>query len=667
VGRERVIAALLLTGGLGSAFLGQFCFVYGWRYGLGLLFWGVAALLLGVLLWQSGWRPRRPDDWQAKELDRQPPVHQSMPTPLVIARVLAGASGVVLALLAGWLARERSAAVGFSDLFWMWLVGVTLFLLAFVPSLLVGEMKSRLRHLLRSRRVELVGLAVLLLLALVVRAVNLEHIPPNMGGDEGEQALSGLDLLGPPMGNPFGTGWFSVPNLSFLPLVLSMRIFGDSVAGLRTLSAVTGALTVLTTFLLAQELWGRRVAWLAAGGLAFSHFHIHFSRLGTHQIADGLLITSALYFLLRGLRSRRALDFVLAGAVTGLGWYAYFGARLIGIIIAVYLAWRMVAERRFLARYGGLLVVLSVAALLVVAPLFFHYADYPAQLASRVRQVSAFSSGDLAREQALTGYRYSPALLFMMRFWRTFAAYAFHYPFDPVFYYNPTVPLLDFISGALFVFGLLRMMVRCFRPANGLLLLWFGLAWILGWVLTDRPPCSQRMVIVIPALTLLAALGLDWAIRLGQRTLGPWRHLWNGAVAALLVVAAVLNLWFYFGVYTPRRIYGNPTAEIATVLSRYLKQQDDDYVVYFYASPAMYWGFGTLRFMARGVEGMDAASPQVEEFQQPDLTRGARFVFLPHRLTELEVVRTRYPDGVETSVYSTADGRLLYVMYEVGH
>jgi hypothetical protein len=169
---------------------------------------------------------------------------------------------------------------------------------------------------------------------------------------------------------------------------------------------------------------------------------------------------------------------------------------------------------------------------------------------------------------------------------------------------------------------------------------------------------------VAPALALLVGLGLNWLVELSGRLLGGERRLWGAATVFLLVVIAVFNLRYYFVVYTPTRVYGNPTAEIATDLARYLEEQDDGYVVYFHAPPVMYWDFGTLRFMAtaRGVEGMDVAE---EESAEPDLSRGARFVFLPHRQSELAAVRARFPGGFEESVISPVDGRLLYTLYEV--
>jgi hypothetical protein len=125
-----------------------------------------------------------------------------------------------------------------------------------------------------------------------------------------------------------------------------------------------------------------------------------------------------------------------------------------------------------------------------------------------------------------------------------------------------------------------------------------------------------------------------------------------------------LNLQYYFVVYTPTRVYGNPTAEVTTRLARYLVEQDER-PVYFHGPPFVYWDFGTLRFLARGVEGVDVPPPG-EGGVTIGVDRGARFVFLPERLSELGAVRQEYPGGRETEAYSSADGRLLYTIYEVG-
>jgi hypothetical protein len=100
-------------------------------------------------------------------------------------------------------------------------------------------------------------------------------------------------------------------------------------------------------------------------------------------------------------------------------------------------------------------------------------------------------------------------------------------------------------------------------------------------------------------------------------------------------------------------------------LGRYLRQQRDDYIVYFHGPPFVYWDFGTLRFIARGVPGLDVPPPEEGAPPEPDLSRGARFVFHPARIAELDVIRARYPGGTEMHVQADADGELLYAIYEI--
>lgn len=654
-------SSLLLIVGLLFALLGQAYFAYRREYVWdAALFWAAGILLLALVIRRSRRLERGRTHWQ--------PLSWMAERPL---RTAAATGGMGLSLVTGWLARNRPETSGFIDLLSLWLVGVLSFLSAFGPSSpalsnaplpFCASALRRLRRWLVGNRLEVIGLTALLAVALAVRIYGLTYIPANLSGDEGTQAMAALGLIEPPLGNPFTTGWFSVPTMTFLAYGLSMRVFGDTVAGLRALSAVIGSVTVLTTFLLARELWGRRAAWVAAIALAFSHFHIHFSRLGSNQIADGLFMTLSLWLLVKALRSRRAIHWALTGAAIGLGWYSYFGARLVGIVVAVYVAWRLTAEHRFLARHGRLLLILVGAALVVTAPLLFHYAVRPEDLLSRPRQVSIFASGWLAREQEITGR--SAASLLLQQFWKAISA--FNYTLDPTFWYHPEIPLLDFVSGVLFVVGLVWATAHWRWPSNGLLLIWFWLALFLGWVVTENPPSSQRMVGLAPVLCLLLGLGVDWLTRVTQRVLRFTFQASRFALCALLVLIAVLNLRYYFVVYTPSRVYGNPTAEMTTVLGRYLARQDDNHAVYLHGPPFVYWDFGALRFLARGVEGMDVPAPTEGEPPHVDLTRGARFVFHPERADELAEIRTRYPGGTETRAHSTADGRLLYVMYEVG-
>lgn len=666
-------AGLLLIIGLICGSLGQFYFAFRREYVWdGVLLWGIAILSLSLMMWRLTRRQRGEIDWQ---------FFSRISTRSLRTWGAIGAVGLSLAV--GWRARERPPTGNFSDLLGLWVVGVAAYLLIFTPPLPAGrEIWPRLRAWLRRNVVELAGVTALLLVALVVRAYNLEHIPANLGGDEGTWALEGLAMLDGRLANPFATRWFAFPSMSFLVWGLSMRLFGETVAGVRAVSALIGTASVLSTFLLARELWGQRtlstgsgreamdggglgagrIAWFAAGALAVGHYHIHFSRLAVNNIADTLFVTLSLYLLMRGLQSDRSILFALAGALIGAGWYGYFGARLVGIIAALYVIWRAVVEDRFLAHHGYHLLILLGAGLVVAAPLLLHYAAHPSTLSEGVNRVSIMTSGWLAREQEATGR--SAMSLLLEQFWKSISA--FNYTLDPTFWYRARIPLLDVVSGLFFVFGLIWCTARAHRSSNGLLLIWFWSALATGWVMTENPPSSQRLVIAAPALALFVALGLDRLLHLTRHLLGLPGAVRRGIAGLALLGVVGLNLGYYFFVYIPSRVYGNPTAEMTTHLARYLARQNDECVVYLHGPPFVYWDFGTLRFMARGITGVDMPSPDEGGAPEPDLSRGACFVFHPARADELATVRAQYPGGQARRTDSRASGELLYAVYEVG-
>jgi 4-amino-4-deoxy-L-arabinose transferase-like glycosyltransferase len=644
-GRRWWTAALLLLG-VAFALLGQYYLSFRREfYRDGILFYAIALMMFGFVLWRD---LSLPTLRRGKRGSRQARL-----------RTVAGVGGATLSALAGWSASRLSPDKDFAGPFWLWAIGLVWFLLSFVPSASRHWWRAALEWL-RRNRVELLKLAALLGVALVVRAVGVGEIPRNLAGDEGIWGLNALAMFEDGrLANPFSTRWFDFPSMSFLVWGLSMRLFGETIAGLRMVSALIGAASVLTTYLLVRELWGRRLAWLAAAILAFGHFHVHYSRLALNNITDGLFVTLCFWLLMRGLRTGARVTFALAGAAVGLAWYGYVGGRLIVLMMLVVIGVWIVVQRRRPGPIRAGLVVLALAMFVAVAPLLFHYLAHPATFASRYNQVSIFASGWLAREQVITGR--SAFSLLLQQVWKSVSA--FHYTPDPTFCYRPGVPLLDFVSGVLMLFGLGAATACRRRRADGLLLLWFWMALVFGWVLTENPPSSQRLVIAAPALAILVALGGDWLLRLARRLIGGSSAAWGVVAAGLVGVIAALNLGFYFFDYTPTRVYGNPTAEISDALCDALEERAEAPPIYFDGAPVMYWDFGAIAFRMRDEEGVDF-SPETQTWEGEG-DRGALFVVLEGRAEDLDWMQERFPGGSLTPHASEADGRLLFWMYEV--
>lgn len=537
--------------------------------------------------------------------------------------------------------------------------------IAFCATLLVPLCQARLvRRRLTST--EWRALAGLLLAVGLARWLALGAIPFTLGGDEGTQLAAALQLLQRPLGNPFATGWFSVPTMSFLFYGVGMRIFGATIAGGRALSALCGTLTVLTTFWLARMMGGRRAGWVAALIVGFSAYHIHYSRLASNQILDPLIGTLAVglvwlaIFPPRPSPSGSLAAWGLAGAVAGLGWYAYFGARWVSFLIAGIVIWRVLADPQFLRQHFTGLLLFALGCLIVALPLLGWYAAYPDTASSRYNQVSIFTSGwlDLARE--VTG-KSAPRLL-LEQFWKS--ATAFHVTPDPTFWYYPQMPLIDFVTGALLLVGLVAAFARPLWPSRGVTLLWYWSTLLMAWWMTENPPSSQRGLLMVPAVALLVAWGVDALAHIFRRE----RDLFHIMLVAVLGLVVVFNLVFYFGIYTPRRVYGNPSAEMATATARYVLDNPPPGCVarapcqtmtYFLSPPELYWDFGALAFLLRDYRGVDVLpgeSPLAGELP-------ARFIFTPLRFEELRGVQAAYPGGALMHILSP-DQRLLSIIYD---
>jgi hypothetical protein len=578
----------------------------------------------------------------------------------------ARSAGLGLAALVALTARARLPGRSFADLLLLWLLALGLTL----ASLLV-PLGWRGVWSLRLTRVERWGLLVLLTAAGLARGVAVGRVPANLGGDEGTQLVAALELMARPLGNPFATGWYSVPTMSFLLYGIGMRLFGATVAGGRMLSVLVGTSTVLTTYLLGRAVGGRRTGWIAAAVMAFAAYHVHYSRLASNQIFDPLIGTAALWLVWRAVGLDResvptpeasAWLWGLCGVVTGLGWSTYFGGRWVTVLVALVIGWRAVVERDFLRRHGRGLGLLLVGWLVVGLPLLGWTTRFPGTLTERTRAVSIFGSGWLAREMEMTG-RSSMALV-LQQAWR--AVSAFHATPDPTFWYRPEQPLLDFVSGALMLLGLIDAVVRIRRPSRLLAHLWFWPTLVVAWVITENPPSSQRGLLLLPVVVLF----ITWGMELLLDILGRWHRDALVVAGTCVAVIAVLNLTFYFGVYTPVQTYGNPTAQSATAFARYAMAHPEPVCatsrvegcagrIYFLGPPFIYWQFGTLAFMLRDFPGEDVTPDGLPL----NITAPARFVVVPERIEELAVVRALYPGGAEVQLRAP-DGRLLMVVYD---
>ena len=578
-------------------------------------------------------------------------------------RGLALLAAVFCILLVLWLIPRLLPDDDYRAVFLLWLLAIVLYMTAVARE---RDLPANPLPSLKKQWPLTAVVTAILLLALLLRLWRLGTVPFTLGGDEGSQGLEALRALSGELRNPFSTGWLGVPTMSFFFNSLSIRFLGRTVMALRLPWALVGSATILSTFLLVKRLKGVELALATAVLLATYHYHIHFSRLGSNQIADPLFLSLALLFLYRGLDRRNPFDWALSGAITGLAFYFYAGARLTPVVITAVLAYHFILKPRTFWRQNGRFLPIALGAfLLVAAPMIQYAIRFPDDFNARLNQVGIIQSGWLAREVIIRGEPVASILFDQFRR----AALAFNLYPDRTVWYGLPQPLLDPLFGLIFLAGLLYGTTQLLNKREGArlvpLVAWWWSGILLGGMLTESPPSSQRLISLAVPVCFFIAYALWRALLLGRRF---WQRLpAEGLLAGGVLLFALTSLNTYLFDYTPQRLYGGPNAEMATQIAPLLNELKEEHHIYFVGAPWMYWGFATLPYLVPDARASDIETPLTAPVS-PDLLpadKGAVFIIIPPRIAELDMIQKTFPQGERLEIRSPVDDRLMAVLYKV--
>ena len=215
-----------------------------------------------------------------------------------------------------------------------------------------------------------------------LRFYRLGDIPDFFHGDIASWGLEARAFLEGRSTALFTTGWSDWPMLTFWTAAQTMRVFGDTMVGLSASAALAGVLSILGTYLLAQELFDRRVGLLAAALLTISYTHIHFSRIAG-SISPLAFSTFTFFFLARGLRRGGSASFVLAGICLGLGLQDYGPARMMLVVLAAVLPWLYLWQRDVWRRSVGGLGWMALGFFVAFGPMLAFALKSPEQMMGR--------------------------------------------------------------------------------------------------------------------------------------------------------------------------------------------------------------------------------------------------------------------------------------------
>lgn len=340
------------------------------------------------------------------------------------------------------------------------------------------------------RRGLIVLVAMITLAGFALRVHTLDNLPLMI--DEIGFAARASDMLhGWPV-PVFAPGHNANSSVYSALLAGMMRAFGQNAFAIRLLSLFIGTLTIPAAYILGRAWWSGRAGVVMAAFVATYPAHIFFSRMALYNIADPLLAMLALALL-------RRRNVVAAGAVAGIDQYFYHGARLLPVLIALYVLQDWPHYRRHWRRLAFNFGVMALPCLGTMAL-------YQLPLTGNRKEL--IWPPDMAQNSL-----------------RAILAWVGQPDISP--FWLSQSPLLPVISALAFLVGFV-LCLRYWRSARyGLLVVAIVLTTIFGGVIWMAAPLYVRYLTALPATALL--------VELGFQVLARWR--WLYAAAALLMCA----------------------------------------------------------------------------------------------------------------------------------
>lgn len=412
------------------------------------------------------------------------------------------------------------------------------------------------------RRLTWAAAVGILALASALRLPALSRIPVGINADEGDQAAVALSILrGRNVAPLFDVGWYHIPIVFYRLLAAVMSVAGENVAGARTLSAVSGIVTVAAVLLLGVRHFGRRAGLLAGLLVATMGPAIQFSRETTCAAPTAALWTLSVLFFLEAARSGRAWAWALAGLTGGVSLYFYPSGRLWALLATGFVAVVLAFDARgFRKKLLGGAAVAALAALLAAAPFLFRAYLNPEWFVIRARETSVFVKANPLRLPYYDPSWSTPRLL-AAQLDRSLGIFN-RFP-DGNYFWPTGKPILPLALSGLTLLGLLASMAKARDPRLALLALWFWTGFV-GVVVTVETPNLHRMATAVPVLGIFAALVLDEIARRAGPLAAPAGRAAVAATALAGLAAAGMaarEIAFYFGPYAASDAWPWPRTE----------------------------------------------------------------------------------------------------------
>jgi 4-amino-4-deoxy-L-arabinose transferase-like glycosyltransferase len=392
----------------------------------------------------------------------------------------------------------------------------------------------------------------ILVLAFILRVPFLDKFPAGLNADEAAIGYNAYSLIQTGR-DEHGTVWPSVfrsfddykPAVYFYLVLPFVYLFGLSVWAVRLPSALLGVASIYFIYLLVNLLFPKKslairnssldIGVIAAAMIAFSPWHLHFSRGGWEANAASVFMIIGLYFLVKSLENTK--NFFITTFFFVLSLYTYHSLRVVlPLTFIAFLIIYFPQIKATLSKADQLkpILISVLIGFLLLLPLLLQFTS--AQGRSRFSGVSVFADEGPLWE-ALELRREDGSTLVARVLHNRYATYSYRFAKNYLSHFSPR---FLFITGdeiarskvpgmgqaylftlPFFVIGLFLLLKRS-SQSDKLILCWFFLA-PLAAALTFQSPHALRAQNMVYPLSIITALGLYQCLSvirsLGFRTL----------------------------------------------------------------------------------------------------------------------------------------------------
>ncbi|HVN55717.1 MAG TPA: glycosyltransferase family 39 protein [Anaerolineaceae bacterium] len=496
---------------------------------------------------------------------------------------------------------------------------------------------------------------IILVVAFFLRFYQLATIPNDFHGDYASHGIEARTFLSGEDRSIFGEGW-NFPRMAFIAAAASMSVFGNNLFGMQMASVIEGLLCLLATYLLVWRLFNsHRLAALTMAVLAINTVHIHFSRIAENMDPWPYALF-AFFFLVDGLKSRRASSFGFAGILCALSMQMYTGGRVSLFIIGCFLVCIFIFKRQWILQNKAGLLLFGVGWLLATGPSLVYNLTHWDIYAGRAREVYLFEPGVLRH---LMGKYQVSSVLGVVLTQIKLSLLMFNHSIDSSTQFGFPHPMFSSLVSPLAVLGLGFSLRRWKEPGMMFLISWLGLICVVGSILTVDAPAWPRLVGILPAGALLIALALDQTIELGKRIPVPGATFALGGLVFLLLASTGSFNWEQY--YS--HVYANAHPE--AMIGRFLSQLPGEVSACGITTRAPI-SVREVEFLAwpRQIVAIDPGAPDEDVLMCPN----PPFVWIisPDVDNKLGVIRAIWPVGTLQDHFAT-NGDLIFRSYMVGY